>query len=225
MCGSLPKKFFTVSITFGIRVIPPTRITSLISLALVPESFSAVSQGASVLSMSFSTRDSSFALVIFTLRCFGPVLSAVRNGRLISVCAVEESSHLAFSAPSLILCMAKLSLLMSIPVSFLNSLIRYSTMALSKSSPPSDVSPFVDFTSNTPSPISSIDTSNVPPPRSYTAIVPDFFLSNPYASAAAVGSLTIRSTSSPAILPASLVACLCASLKYAGTVITAFVTA
>ena len=34
----------------------------------------------------------------------------------------------------------------------------------------------------------------------------------------------IRSTSSPAILPASFVACLCASLKYAGTVITAFVT-
>ena len=42
--------------------------------------------------------------------------------------------------------------------------------------------------------------------------------------AAAVGSLMIRFTSRPAILPASLVACLCASLKYAGTVITASVT-
>jgi hypothetical protein len=31
----------------------------------------------------------------------------------------------------------------------------------------------------------------------------------------------IRSTFSPAIWPASLVACRCASLKYAGTVITA----
>ena len=33
------------------------------------------------------------------------------------------------------------------------------------------MSPFVDFTSKTPSPISSIEMSNVPPPRSYTAIL------------------------------------------------------
>ena len=39
------------------------------------------------------------------------------------------------------------------------------------------------------------------------------FLSKPYASAAAVGSLMIRKTSRPAIFPASLVACRCASLK------------
>ena len=68
---------------------------------------------------------------------------------------------------------------MSIPLSFLNSLVRYSTKTLSKSSPPNDVSPLVDLTSNTPSPISNIDISNVPPPRSYTATVPDFFLSKP----------------------------------------------
>ena len=49
--------------------------------------------------------------------------------------------------------------------------------------------------------------SNVPPPRSKTAIFSFFFLSRPYASAAAVGSLMIRATSSPAIWPASLVAC------------------
>jgi hypothetical protein len=52
-----------------------------------------------------------------------------------------------------------------------------------------------------------MDTSNVPPPRSYTAIVFVPFLSKPYARAAAVGSLMILKTSSPAILPASLVAC------------------
>jgi hypothetical protein len=39
----------------------------------------------------------------------------------------------------------------------------------------------------------------------------------------AVGSLMIRRTSSPAIRPASLVACRWASLKYAGTVMTASV--
>jgi hypothetical protein len=54
----------------------------------------------------------------------------------------------------------------SMPLSFLNSEIKYSTTALSKSSPPKKVSPFVDLTSNTPSPNSKIDTSNVPPPRS-----------------------------------------------------------
>ena len=41
-----------------------------------------------------------------------------------------------------------------------------STRRMSKSSPPRKVSPLVDFTSNTPSPISRIDTSKVPPPRS-----------------------------------------------------------
>ena len=45
--------------------------------------------------------------------------------------------------------------------------------------------------------------------------------SSPYASAAAVGSLMMRSTSSPAMAPASRVAWRCASLKCAGTVTTA----
>ena len=42
--------------------------------------------------------------------------------------------------------------------------------------------------------------------------------------AAAVGSLITRSTLRPAMVPASLVACRCASLKYAGTVMTACFT-
>ncbi len=41
---------------------------------------------------------------------------------------------------------------------------------------------------------------------------------------AAVGSLMMRSTSRPAILPASFVAWRWESLKYAGTVMTACVT-
>ena len=40
---------------------------------------------------------------------------------------------------------------------------------------------------------------------------------------AAVGSLMMRKTFNPAMAPASLVDCLCESLKYAGTVITASV--
>src|SRR5512140_1950118 len=55
-------------------------------------------------------------------------------------------------------------------------------------------------------------------------MVSSFFLSRPYARAEAVGSLMMRITSRPAILPASLVACRWLSLKYAGTVMTACVT-
>ena len=75
-----------------------------------------------------------------------------------------------------------------------------------KSSPPRCVSPDVAKTSNTPSPTSNTETSKVPPPRSKTRIVSLSFLSNPYDNDAAVGSLIIRKTSNPAILPASFVA-------------------
>src|SRR5918996_6314199 len=108
------------------------------------------------------------------------------------------------------------------PWSRLNSATIQSTTALSKLSPPRWLSPFVAFTSKTPSPSSSTDTSNVPPPRSKTRIVCSApSLSSPYASAAAVGSLMMRTTLRPAILPASFVASRCALLKYAGTVTTA----
>ena len=48
------------------------------------------------------------------------------------------------------------------------------------------LSPTVDNTSNTPSPNSRIDTSNVPPPKSYTRIVCPSSFSRPYDNAAAV---------------------------------------
>src|SRR6266542_1078009 len=59
----------------------------------------------------------------------------------------------------------------SMPWAFLNSDTIQSTIALSKLSPPRWLSPFVAFTSKTPSPSSRIETSNVPPPRSKTRIV------------------------------------------------------
>ena len=89
------------------------------------------------------------------------------------------------------------------------------------SSPPRCVSPLVDSTWKTPSSTRRIEMSNVPPPKSYTAMRPAWRLSRPYASEAAVGSLMMRRTSRPAMRPASRVAVRCASLKYAGTVMTA----
>ena len=147
------------------------------------------------------------------------------NGRFTFVVCADDSSFLAFSAASFNLWSAILSALKSTPFSLANESAMNVRSASSKSSPPSLVSPFVARTSNTPSPSSRIDTSNVPPPKSYTRILCEASsLSRPYASDAAVGSLIILFTSRPAILPASFVACFCASEKYAGTVITASVT-
>jgi hypothetical protein len=211
--GSLPKSCLASSWTFGIRVWPPTRIASSMSAAVTSASFIACLQGSTVRSMRSATSASSFARVRVMTRCLGPVASAVTKGRLISVWTVELSSIFAFSPASFRRWSAMRSFRRSMPCSFLNSSAIQSITRWSKSSPPRWVSPLVDFTSKTPCPSSRIEMSNVPPPRSYTATSSSCFLSRPYAKAAAVGSLMMRSTSRPAIFPASLVAWRWLSLK------------
>jgi len=51
----------------------------------IPESFTQLSQGLIVLLIKASVKDSNFALVKVKLQCLGPVLSAVKYGKLISV--------------------------------------------------------------------------------------------------------------------------------------------
>ena len=134
-----------------------------------------------------------------------------------------ESSIFAFSEASLIRAIAVESAVRSTPSFFRNSSIIKSMRTLSMSVPPNCVSPDVLRTSKTPPPISMMVTSSVPPPKSKTRIfMSSFALSRPYARDAAVGSLIILTTSSPAMVPASLVAWRWLSSKYAGTVITAF---
>ena len=223
--GAFSKYFSTTDCIAGILVDPPTKITSSISDGLNPASFIAALHGLIVFCMSLSANCSNWALVSVLTRCFGPEAVAVTYGRLISVWDEDDNSTFAFSAASFSLCKAIGSSLKSMFSSFLNSSANQSIITWSKSSPPRWVSPFVDFTSKTPSPSSSIEISKVPPPKSKTAIVLSLSdLSRPYAKAAAVGSFIILFTVKPAISPASLVACLCASLKYAGTVITASLT-
>mmetsp|Transcript_25082 Transcript_25082/g.63668 ORF Transcript_25082/g.63668 Transcript_25082/m.63668 type:complete len:347 (+) Transcript_25082:546-1586(+) len=164
--ASRPKNLLTTSCTFGMRVMPPTRITSLTSLVETPASLRQFLHGAMVRSTRSLVRASSLARVIFMLKCFGPVWSAVMKGRLMSVCVVDESSHFAFSPASRSRCSARLSLDRSSPCSCLNVSHRNLVSTLSKSSPPRCVSPLVAFTSKTPPEISSTDTSKVPPPRS-----------------------------------------------------------
>jgi hypothetical protein len=211
--GSLPKSSFTFCWTSGMRVEPPTRTTSSMSAGRRPASASALRQGSSDRSTRSATSCSNLERESFRFRCFGPDWSAVTYGRFTSVLCAEESSIFAFSAASRRRCTAIGSRVRSTPWSFLNSATSQSITRWSRLSPPRWVSPFVAFTSTTFSPTSRIEMSNVPPPKSKTAIFSSFFLSRPYASAAAVGSLMMRFTSRPAILPASFVAWRCASLK------------
>mmetsp|Transcript_15666 Transcript_15666/g.48501 ORF Transcript_15666/g.48501 Transcript_15666/m.48501 type:complete len:520 (-) Transcript_15666:374-1933(-) len=223
--GFWPKNDSTVSWTLGIRVMPPTRMTSSMAAFSTFASVTQLLHGSRVRLTKSSTMPSNWALPSFTFKCFGPVASAVMNGNDTSVVASPSSSRLAFSAASRRRCMASASDDKSNPLSFLNSANKCLSNASSKSSPPNIVSPLVDLTSKTPPLISKMDTSNVPPPRSKTATsLPSSALSRPYASAAAVGSLMIRKTSNPAMRPASFVAWRCESLKYAGTVTMALPT-
>ena len=179
--GSLPKISFTSCCMRGIRVWPPTSTTSLILSGEIPASLIAALHGPMERSMMSFTISSSLPRVSVFTRCFGPLASAVMNGRLISVCIVVDSSILARSAASRRRCRA-ISLPLSRrfrPSSFLNSSMSQSTMRWSMLSPPRCVSPLVDFTSMTPSPTSRIEISKVPPPKSYTAMVSSFFLSSP----------------------------------------------
>ena len=164
--GSLPKKSFTTCWTLGIRVIPPTRITSAILDLSILASDKAFLQGSMVFWIRSSTSSSSLEREIFIVRWRGWPSLWVIKGWLISVSVALESSILAFSAESLIRWSACLSRERSTPDSFLNSETMYSIRRWSKSSPPRKVSPLVDLTSKTPSPSSRIETSKVPPPRS-----------------------------------------------------------
>ena len=131
-----------------------------------PESESAWRTGPIVFSTRSAVSSLNFALVRVVSRCLGPVASAVIKGRLIVEVVTPESSIFAFSAASLSLCIAILSLRRSMPFSVLNWSASQPMILLSKSSPPRRLLPAVARTSCTPSPISIMETSNVPPPRS-----------------------------------------------------------
>ena len=170
--GSRSINVRTKSCTRGIRVEPPTRITSSMRLGFNPASLSARFRGRRRRLTKSPHISSNSALVNLVSICLGPSSVAVIKGRLISVTPTPDSSILAFSATSPNRCNACRSFRRSIPsFSAKNFSASQSTILLSKSVPPNWVSPLVALTSNTPSPISRIDTSKVPPPRSNTSIV------------------------------------------------------
>ena len=172
LLGSLPPvSSRTRSVTAGMRVEPPTRTTWSIWPTEMPASRIAWLNGARARSSRSWVIRWNSARVIVTSRCSGPSAPAVMYGRLMLVDCAPDSSILAFSAASRRRCMASLSLDRSMPLEALKVLTRWSTTFSSQSSPPRWLSPAVAFTSMTPSPISSRETSKVPPPRSKTRIV------------------------------------------------------
>ncbi len=111
----------------GMRVEPPTSTTSLICWGVRPASFSAAMNGPRQRSVRSAVSASNLARVSVVSRCFGPVWSAVMNGRLIVVSRREDSSILARSAASVRRWSAWRSAFRSMPFSFLNSSASQST--------------------------------------------------------------------------------------------------
>mmetsp|Transcript_100910 Transcript_100910/g.289646 ORF Transcript_100910/g.289646 Transcript_100910/m.289646 type:complete len:333 (-) Transcript_100910:359-1357(-) len=178
--GSLPLTSDLAKVWIaGMRVEPPTRTISLMSLAWSLASFKANRTGFLQRVIKLPAICSNFARLMDSSMCLGPVASAVMKGREILASLTPESSIFAFSAASVRRCSACLSFSKSMPSTVLNSAASQSTITLSKSSPPRWVSPLVDSTSQTPSPTSSTETSKVPPPRSKTMMVSLFFFSRP----------------------------------------------
>ena len=100
LLAGLPKISSASFWTRGIRVMPPTRMTSLISELLSEASRRQLRHGFFERAERCSVSCSSIARLNVFVKCFGPVASAVMNGRLISVEVLEDSSHFAFSAAS-----------------------------------------------------------------------------------------------------------------------------
>ena len=164
LCGSLPKRLFAFSWMSGMRVWPPTSTTS--STDVRSASAMHLRHGSLVRFTRSIVSVSSFCFVSVAVRCFGPVASAVMNGRLMSYWPALDRAHFAFSASSFRRWSAIMSLPRSMPCCALKSSIIHFMIAWSRSSPPRCVSPFVAFTSKTPSPMSRIEMSKVPPPKS-----------------------------------------------------------
>ena len=150
-----------------------------------------------------------------------PSFSAINSSSIV-VTASKDSRFLASSAARRTRAFAPTDCARSTPCSRENSAQICSNSNWSRSSPPNCVSPWLARISTTPFSIWATDTSNVPPPRSYTESRSISGGCGLYVSTAAVGSLMIRTTSKPASSPAWRVACRCPSLKKAGTVITTF---
>ena len=176
--GSLPlKNSLTSCWTLGMRVDPPTRIISSMSFFCMSASSRTFLTGTRVDLNKSMLSSSNLARVRVSEK------SAPSNRDSISSLAWWPALRVlfAFSTSRLSFCTARSSVRRSLPVFFLNTLMKCSMTLWSKSSPPRWVSPLVAITSKTPSAMVRSDTSKVPPPRSKTRMFfsPDDLSFNP----------------------------------------------
>jgi hypothetical protein len=153
----------------GMRVMPPTSTTCLMSPTLSFASSSAPLAGLDRALDELATEHLELVALHRAERGGAARRSSATamNGRLISVSSADDSSCFAFSAASFRRWSAMRSFRRSTPFSFFELVGEaVDEHFWSKSSPPRNVSPPVAFTLNTPPAISRIETSNVPPPRS-----------------------------------------------------------
>ena len=221
----LAEAFCTASMTRGMRVWPPTRTTSSMSVGVTPAALSASLTGSIVCWIRSSTIFSNSRRVRTLFRCFGPEASAEMNG---SVMRDSRSNR---------------KLVLGALRRFLQTLQGHAVvgeadagLALEAFDEPVDDALVEIFAAEVrvagrgedfEETIFELEDRDVE--RAAAEVVDgddagSVLFSRPYASAAAVGSLMMRSTSRPAILPASRVAWRWLSLKYAGTVMMASVT-
>ena len=128
LLGSRPVSSLTSSATAGIRVEPPTRMTSEISEMDTPASLITSSTGFLVRSSRSRVSSSNFARVSFSSRWMGPSGVTDRYCREMLVLEALDSSFLACSAASCRRCRAILSLDRSAPVFAFTCASSHSTM-------------------------------------------------------------------------------------------------
>ena len=161
--GSLPMRPLTFSWTAGMRVMPPTSTTwSIVDLSTPHPSIAAWHVGPTVRCEQVTGDLLELRRESARSEMLRPVL---RRGdvRQVSCCRRHGRGQLDLRLLGRLVETLRghaVGRQRSMPWSFLNSATIQSTIAL-KLSPPRWLSPFVDFTSKTPSPSSSIDTSNV----------------------------------------------------------------
>mmetsp|Transcript_11053 Transcript_11053/g.47204 ORF Transcript_11053/g.47204 Transcript_11053/m.47204 type:complete len:423 (+) Transcript_11053:547-1815(+) len=217
---TLPSKYSDKSVwTRGTRVEPPTSTISSTSVFFI------LASSKTRLTDSRHRKNRGSQTFSNLARVYGMLISwSPMNASMVAPVEEDNMRFARSHAVRSLRCALSSPVKMSSPDFFKCCAATSSASFVSKSSPPRCVSPLVETTSNTPLSMVRMETSKVPPPRSKTRMFFSPFLSRPYAIAAAVGSLMMRATFKPEMVPASLVAWRCASLKYAGTVITALVT-